>query len=222
MATGNAEILLEAFEGRPLGSVNFVYVDNRDRIWVTISTRTEPRIKSLTDPIADGYILVVEDGRPRLAADGLYFTNEVRIDSAGTTLYIAETTAGRVSRCAIRPDGTLGPRSAFGPDPLYPGARIDGITFDAAGNLWVTELTRNALVVVDPDGRAYIAIENPDGRLFDAPSCVTFGGEDLRTAYVGSLTMSRIATFRVEVPGVPLRHWDRPARAPQQNGNGVA
>lgn len=210
MATGVAEIVLDAFDGKPLGSVNFVYVDTLDRVWVTVSTRTEPRLKSLTDPIADGYILRIDGGRAHLVLDGLYFTNEVRTDRDETTLYIAETTAGRVSRCRIHPDGTLGALERFGPDPLYPGARVDGITFDAAGNLWVTELSRNALVVIEPDGKAFTAIENPDGHLFDAPTSLTFGGPDLLTAYIGSLSMTRIATFRASVPGVPLRHWDRP------------
>lgn len=210
MQTGDAEVMLSRFEGRPLGSVNFVYVDGLDRLWVTVSTRTEPRLKALTDPVADGYVLCIENGTPRLAMDGLYFTNEVRTDREETTLYVAETTAGRVSRCRIGPDGRLGPRETFGPDPLYPGARVDGIAFDMDGNLWVTELTRNALVVIEPQGDAFIAIENLDGHLFEAPSSLTFGGPDLRTAYIGSLSMNRIATFRAEVAGVALRHWDRP------------
>lgn len=211
LATGQHEVLLDSLEGRPLGSVNFVYIDTLDRIWVTVSTRTEPRLAALTTPIADGYILLIENGAPRIVADELYFTNEVRTSADEKTLYIAETTAGQISRCAINDDGTLGPRETFGPTPLYTGARVDGITFDAAGNLWVTELSRNALVVLTPQQDAFIAIESPDGALFDAPTSLTFGGPDLRTAYIGSLSMSRIASFRADIPGIPLRHWDRPA-----------
>jgi sugar lactone lactonase YvrE len=36
---------------------------------------------------------------------------------------------------------------------------------------------------------------------------VCFGGQDLRTAYVGSLAMSRLSTFRSPVPGLPMSHW---------------
>jgi hypothetical protein len=43
-------------------------------------------------------------------------------------------------------------------------------------------------------------------RLVNASS-IAFGGADLRTAYVGSLGLSAIATFKVSVPGVPPPHW---------------
>ena len=36
---------------------------------------------------------------------------------------------------------------------------------------------------------------------------VTFGGPDLRTAYIGSLRGSRIPYFRAPVPGLPMVHW---------------
>lgn len=52
--TGEASVLMESFDGKPLGSVNFVYVDTRDRIWVTVSTRTEPRLEALKKPVPTG------------------------------------------------------------------------------------------------------------------------------------------------------------------------
>ncbi|MGH8703061.1 MAG: hypothetical protein ACREVR_18060 [Burkholderiales bacterium] len=36
---------------------------------------------------------------------------------------------------------------------------------------------------------------------------VTFGGPDLRTAYIGSLMGTRIASFRSPVAGLPMVHW---------------
>ena len=36
---------------------------------------------------------------------------------------------------------------------------------------------------------------------------VTFGGPDLRTAYIGSLKGARIPCFRAPVPGLPMVHW---------------
>jgi hypothetical protein len=37
---------------------------------------------------------------------------------------------------------------------------------------------------------------------------VTFGGPDLRTAYIGSLKGKRIPYFQAPVPGLPMVHWD--------------
>jgi hypothetical protein len=38
---------------------------------------------------------------------------------------------------------------------------------------------------------------------------VTFGGPDLRTAYIGSLVGTRIPYFRSPVAGLPMVHWPR-------------
>jgi gluconolactonase len=95
----------------------------------------------------------------------------------------------------------------FGPEPLFPGAKVDGITFDAAGNLWVTEITRNALVVISPEGEATTVFDDPEHRTLDFPTSIAFGGPDRRTAYVGSLNMDRLACFEAPFPGQRMRHW---------------
>jgi sugar lactone lactonase YvrE len=79
---------------------------------------------------------------------------------------------------------------------VFPGAKVDGITFDSEGNLWVTEITRNALVVILPDGRAETVFEDPEGKTLLMPTSITFVG---RTALVGSLKMDHLAAF--DVPG---------------------
>jgi gluconolactonase len=194
-----------------LGAPNFPYLDTRGRLWVTVSTRTVPRTIAKRDGIADGYILRVDDGRPVVVADGLAFTNEMRI-GPDDHLYVAETTAGHISRYPLVPGGALGPRQAFGPSPLYREARVDGIAFDSLGNLWVTELTRNAVIVLRPDGNAHTVFDDADGTLVREPSSIAFGGPDLRTVYIGSLGLDHIATFTCPWPGVPADAFASPAR----------
>jgi gluconolactonase len=41
---------------------------------------------------------------------------------------------------------------------------------------------------------------------------VTFGGPDLRTAYIGSLLGTRIPFFRSPVAGLPMVHWRQSTR----------
>jgi sugar lactone lactonase YvrE len=153
----------------------------------------------------DGYILVLDKDDLRCAGTGFCFTNEIRIRDG--YLYVAETALGRIVRHSLRRDGTLGPREAFGPDPLYPDARVDGIAFDEGGNLWVTEISRHALVVITPQGEAHTVFENPAAQVIDFPTSITFAGADRRTAIVGSLRMDRLATFEAPFPGARLRHW---------------
>ena len=101
------------------------------------------------------------------------FTNEVRVQD--DYLYVAETARGRVVRLRIHGD-SLGAAEVYGPDPLFPGAKIDGITFDAAGNLWVTEITRNAILVLSPDAQAHTVFEDPEGKTLLMPTSITFAG----------------------------------------------
>jgi gluconolactonase len=204
---GRTELLFDDIEGRPLGSANFIYADAHGRIWGTVSTRTTPRIAAVKQPVADGYLFRIENGRGRIVADGLHFTNEARADAAYRHLYVVETALGRIIRFPIGGDGELGSAEPFGPDPLFPGALLDGIAFDAEGALWVTEVSRNGIHRIMPDGRAWCVFEDPGGAVLDFPASLTFAGPDLRTVYVGSTRMSRLGCFISPVPGAPLPHW---------------
>jgi gluconolactonase len=203
---GRHEVVLDGFAGRPLGSPNFVYRDG-DRMWITVSTRTVPRREAVERMIPDGYLLVLENGVPRLAAEGFCFINEIRIDRAHRHVYVAETGKGRVVRLAFGPGGALGPPETFGPETLFPGARVDGLALDAEGNVWVTEITRNGLFVIAPNGECRQVFEDPTGATVNFPASLVFAGPDLKTVHIGTTRMKRLATFRSPVAGEPLAHW---------------
>ena len=203
---GSCETVIDRFEGRPLGAVNFVLRDG-DRLWLSVSTWSPPVDGRVNPSVADGYILCIENGTARLAAEGFLHTNEVRIDRARRFLYVAETRRGRVLRLPLGPGATLSRPQPFGPDPLFSGAHPDGLAFDAEGNLWLTEVTRNGIHIIAPDGACHCAFEDPDGKTLQFPSSLAFAGPDLRTVYVGSVRMTRLARFDAPVAGEPLAHW---------------
>lgn len=204
---GREEVILERFEGKPLGSVNFTFIDADGRLWITVSTVTVPRLQAIQGKIADGYILRMDPGGPVKVADKLCFTNEIRIRADGRMLYIVESTLGCVSCRAIAADGSLGARSVLGPAPIFEGAVIDGIALDAQGNVWATEVRRNAIVVITPEGRVHTVFEDPKGELLVFPTSIAFGGPDRKTVYIGSLKLKQLATFRSPVAGAPMAHW---------------
>jgi sugar lactone lactonase YvrE len=207
---GAAETIIDSFAGRPLGAVNFVYRDGfGDRLWLSVSTLAKPVDGAVRPTVADGYVLRLDGGKARMAASGFLHTNELRIDRARRFLYVAETRRGRIRRLPLAADGTLGPAETFGPEPIFPGARVDGLAFDAAGNLWITEVSRNGIHVIAPDGACHCIFEDPAGATLPFPSSLAFGGSDLRTVYVGSVRMTRLAMFRSPVAGEPLAHWRR-------------
>ncbi|WP_433936569.1 SMP-30/gluconolactonase/LRE family protein [Sorangium cellulosum] len=228
---GRSEVLLDSIDGKPLGAVNFCFVDSRDRLWISVLTRQVPWWNAVVGNIRDGYIVLVDEKGPRIVADNLSLTNEVRLDADERFLYAVETVPGRLIRFPVRDDGSLGEREQFGPDSLGIGGLMDGFAFDAEGNIWVVAVCRNGLAVVFPDGSYQTVFEDPRpatleeltvklrsgtiepmdlgacaGNTVQLPTSIAFGGPDLRTCYMGSLAMSRLISFRAPVAGLPLAH----------------
>ena len=229
---GESRVLLDQIDGQPLGKVNFVLRDSKDRLWLTISTRVNPWSQAITPKLADGYICLLDERGARIVADGLQFANEIRLDAREEWLYVAETCGKKVSRLRVQPDGSLRGRETFGPSSLGAGV-IDGIAFDAFGNLWATMIFSDRLIALTPDGDLLELLNDGDAegtQVFEAAfasgepvafdvlmkcggkicpwlASVTFGGEDLRSVYLGGLRSSSIPVFRSPVAGLPMVHW---------------
>jgi gluconolactonase len=132
---GDSRVLCDSIEGQPLGKVNFVLRDSRDRLWITISTKIDPWSDAICNQTDDGYIAVIDAHGPRIVADGLCFANEIRFDATEEWIYVAEICARRITRFHVTPDAALTDREVYGPSSLGSGT-IDGFAFDAYGNLW--------------------------------------------------------------------------------------
>lgn len=229
---GETRVIADQIDGKPLGKVNFVLRDSLDRLWITISTMINPWSDAIRPNVADGYICLLDDRGLRIVADGFHFTNELRFDAAEEWLYVAETTAKRVSRLRVQSDGSLTDREVFGPSNLGRGL-IDGIAFDVYGNLWGTMIMADRLIAITPKGDLLELLADMDcgasdrfeaafesevpvpfdvmmaatGKIAPWMASVTFGGPDLRTAYIGSLRGNRIPYFATPVAGLPMVHW---------------
>ena len=185
---GRTRTLIDNIDGQPIGKVNFVLRDTRDRVWLTVSTRVNPWTRALADRVRDGYVAVLEDGRIRVVADGFHFTNEIRLDAREQWLYIVETTGPRITRMRLdesRPgEVRLVDREIFGPAHL--GGLPDGIAFDAHGNLWATLIMVDRLIALTPQGDMRLLLDDGDAeasanlmRRFDAG---TLRSEDMQRA----------------------------------------
>lgn len=223
---GRTRVLLESLEGRALGAVNYACADGPERIWLSVMTRHLPWVPAMQSSRCDGYILKVDGpgARAEIVADGLDLTNEVKVSPDGRHLYAVETLGGRIVRFPIRPDGSLGSKECVGPESLGRGALPDGIAFDAAGNVWVTIISQNALQVIDRDGAAHVVYSDPNPEAVEAiaraveertgtldhllacmavagplrlPTSLAFGGPDGRTVFVGSVALPHLITFRI-------------------------
>jgi len=223
--------LLEV-DGVPLAKANFVFNDDQGRVWITVTTRSDPLSKAMTalgaPECADGFVCVVDGKGARIAADGFAFTNEARIED--DWFYVVETQGRRISRFRLSAAAELSGRETFA--RFGHGTFADGIAFDAEGHLWVTSIVSNRLFRIAPDGAVtlmfedsipehVVLIENvltersiarehfymPSGTRVHNIASISFGGPDLRTAYLGSLVGDTLATFRSPVAGAALPHW---------------
>ena len=225
---------MTASTAQPIGKVNFVLRDSKQRLWITVSTRVNPWTQASASRVRDGYIAVLDAHGLRVVAQGFHFTNEVRLDAREEWLYIVETTGPHISRMRlVEGEGgvSLTQREVFGPADL--GGPPDGIAFDAFGNLWVTLVMVDRLIALTPQGEVLELLDDGDaeasrnlvqkmaagnatpedmlrarGTLAPWLASVTFGGADLKTVYLGSLMGSTIPSFRSPVAGLPMVHWN--------------
>jgi gluconolactonase len=225
---GGTRVLLESIDGAPLGAVNYACADGPQRIWLSVMTRHLPWVPAMQTAERDGYIVRIDADadhtRAEIVADGLDLTNEVKVSPDGRHLYAVETLGCRIVRFPIRADGSLGGKERVGPDNLGRGALPDGLTFDPAGNIWLTIISQNAIQVIGRDGSAHLVYSDPNAAAVAAiasaverrtgtldhllacmavegplrlPTSLCFGGPDGRTAFVGSVGLTHLLTFRV-------------------------
>lgn len=229
---GETKVLHDTLDGRPIGKVNFVLRDSKDRVWITVSTTISNWMEACSPNIIDGFIAVADNKGLRIVADNLHFTNEIRFDADEKWLYAVETCGMKVTRFRVGEGATLSHRETFGPESH--NAFIDGIAFDAFGNLWGTHIMTDRIFAITPEGDLRILLDDDNGStegkaLLEAfaqdrvtpelqlacggaianwMASVTFGGPDLKTAYIGSLRGTTIPYFTSPVAGLPMIHWN--------------
>ena len=233
---GDSRVLADTIDGEPIGKVNFVLRDSKDRIWITVSTRIKNWMHALRTDLADGYLARYEDGTFRIVADGFRFTNEIRFDAKEEFLYVVETTGGCITRLRIdeRRRIRASARSS-GPRSLGKGAWPDGIAFDSYGNLWGTLVYSDKLFVLTPQGDMRVLLDEGDpakgGRAgagllqrnqsrrtcSSRPAAASRPGwrasrSAARTCKPSTSARCRDRAFRISArrsPGLPMVHWNR-------------
>ena len=227
---GSCSPLLLEIDGLAVPPVNFVHRDERGRIWISVSTWRVPRDRAFHRDVADGFVILLDARGARIVADGLGYTNEVKLDPTGEWLYANETIARRLSRFRLTAAG-LGPRQTV--VEYLDGVIPDGFEFDAEGGVWCASVMSNRVLRVAPDASQQVLLEDCDpqqiaegmahwragtftrehmsigaARRLANIASVNFGGPDLKTVYLGSLAGETLFRFRSPVAGAKPPHWE--------------
>ncbi|MEB0055717.1 SMP-30/gluconolactonase/LRE family protein [Variovorax sp. LG9.2] len=182
LVTGHVERLYTQCDGHPLTAPNDLVVDAHGGLWFTDHGHREGRrmdIGVVFYARCDGSFITQ-------VAFPLISPNGIGLSPDGGTLYVAETSSGRLWSWPVVSPGVLG--RADWPSPTggnlvcgLPGfQRYDSLAVEACGNIAIATLRFGGIVVVSPVGELVERITLPD----PYSTNICFGGDAMQTAYV--------------------------------------
>jgi len=170
-------------------------VDGAGRFWV--GTIFEPR----NEQVAAMYCL--EKGKLELKwAGGMTVSNGLGFSPDQRMMYHADTTSHRIDRYQFDVEtGTLSyPQrfQQFATDKTASnyGGRPDGAAVDSEGAYWCAMIEGGRLLRFSPEGDLLREVQVP----VRCPSMVAFGGDDLKTLYITTISHSRSSSERAQYP----------------------
>lgn len=178
----------------PLRGLNDLTLDARGNVYWS-----DPEGSSLAKPVGDIYRLRT-DGRVERIGGGLAFPNGLDVDPASKFLYVIESQSKKILRYPLPGDDEVLGK----PELFYDlgGSGGDGCSFDAAGNLWVTDFHRpetgkGRITVLSPAAKVLAYLPLPS----KVVSNIAFGGEKHDEIYCTTGDPPGVFQAKVGVPG---------------------
>ena len=212
LQTGETEDLYRECNGHSLRGPNDIIFDESGGFWFTDLGKTWPRAHDH----GGVYYASIDGQNIQEVIYPLITPNGIGISPDGSTLYVAETSTGKIYQWTITGPGQLDsgksqrPRSKL----LYAlpdGLRFDSMAVDASGyvNVGVLSLgsmTENAggVCEISPEGEARI-ISTGDPMTTN----ICFGGKDHRTAFITCSNSGTLRSFLWPREGIKLPFFDR-------------
>jgi gluconolactonase len=187
-ATGEHQVMASGFENKRFNGPNDVWVHPNGGVYFTDPFFMRPYWnRGPAEQPGNQVFHLAPDGKTlrRVTTDHA-LTNGVVGSPDGKTLYVSDPGKNKVFAYNIQPDGTLtNPR-------VFCEGNSDGLTLDAAGNLY---LTGKGITIVGPDGAVITTVDIPEP--WTANVC--FGGADRKTLFITASTA--LYTLQMTVPG---------------------
>jgi len=189
--SGSLEEFADGADGRGISICNYPAFDAEGRLYVSDS-------HAFKEP-GPGIFCFEPDGTGELWYDEpVNFANGLAFSADGGYLYVAETFGNAIFRVPVRGDGSAGDREELA---SLPGILPDGLSFDAAGNLYVACYEPSQVLRVAPDGAIERFIGDEEAHLFCHPTNLAFRDGTLFTTNLGRW---HITAVEVGMEGLPL------------------
>lgn len=188
-AAGGVRELAQPEAGRDDVRMNDGACDPQGRFWAGTLAHDE-------SPGAGVLYRLELDGTCTTVLDGLTISNGIDWSPDGATMYLSDSGEGTID--AFDFDGFTGDIAARRTIARVTEAGVapDGLTVDAAGDLWVALWGGGRLHRYSPDGALLATVEMP----VDRPTACAFGGPDCATLFV---TTARHGLDEATVAGQP-------------------
>ncbi len=182
---GKVTVLTGRYNGKSFNSPNDLWIDPKGGIYFT-----DPRYGKRDNLPQDGehvYYLSPDRRKVTRVIDDMVRPNGLIGTPDGKRLYVADHGGNQTYVYTIAPDGSLTGKK------LFAAQGSDGMTLDAAGNVY---LTAEAVTVYSPSGKLIRTIPVPE-----RPTNVCFGSKDGNTLFI----TARTSLYGVDImPTSPL------------------
>lgn len=192
LESGELTVISRGVDAFPFQIPNHLVFDSAGDLYVSDSGSPADKSGRIFRISKDGSTMVWHDGP-------FHFANGLALSPSGDALFVVCTFASSVERIAITPDGVAGQRSTYVSfDRVLP----DGLTFDRAGDLFVSCYTPSRIYRVrdgDPPEIHVYADDWTDHQLCH-PTNVCFGGPNGEKMFAANLGRWHIASIETQSP----------------------
>lgn len=129
------------------------------------------------------------------------FPNGLAISPDGEWLYIVLSNLSKVVRVRLHDDGRIGEVQRV---MDLPQTIPDGLAFDSAGNLYVSCYTPDRIYRLHPNTMIHVLIDDWESTTIATPTNIAFGGDDMQTLFIASLSRWHLTKAQMPVAGSTL------------------